>query len=221
MKKTAIYFDLDGTLTDPKPGIIKCYQYALQKLGLTVPDMDDLVWVIGPPLWDSFAQMVPKDMIPEAVSLYRERFFVVGYKENQVYEGIPDLLRELQAAGYALFTASSKPHISVEKILIHFGLRDYFTHCYGSEMDGARSDKAELLAYALAHSSVKPKEALMVGDRKFDIIGARHHDITSIGVTYGYGGAAELKAAKAHHIVETVPALAAKVKHLMVQDQKE
>lgn len=214
-----ILFDLDGTLTDPKVGITTCVQYALASFGVEEPSLDKLTPFIGPPLKDSFKEFYgfDDDQAEAAVAKYRERFKDTGIFENQVYKGIPEMLKKLKAAGKKLAVASSKPTVFVERILEHFSIRRYFDVVVGSELDGTRTDKAEVIEEALGqlYSSRKEGEALfavkrntlMVGDRKFDVEGAKKEGVTSVAVTYGYGSMEELKAAKADYIVRSVEEL--------------
>jgi phosphoglycolate phosphatase len=199
MKKTA-FFDLDGTLTDPKEGITKCIQYALEKMDADVPENDDLTWCIGPPLLHSFELLVGKDRAGSAVNLYRERFSDIGWQENLLYPGVRKTLEQLSGAGWRLFVATSKPHIYARKIIRHFQLSSYFETVYGAELDGTRSDKSELLKYAISDSQAKGT-LTMIGDRKHDVIGALANQMTVIGVTYGYGSLQELHQAGATRIV--------------------
>ncbi|MES1149858.1 MAG: HAD family hydrolase [Bradyrhizobium guangdongense] len=203
-----IYFDLDGTLTDPKPGITRSIQYALKKLDQPVPTEDELTWCIGPPLRASFVRLLGGDHSADhAVSFYRERFSDVGLYENGVYDGIGDVLTKLCTSGHRLFVATSKPHVFAERIIDHFGLRRYFVRVFGSELDGTRVDKGDLLAYALDEEKVDPRSAVMIGDRSHDVVGARKNGMTAIGVLYGYGSEVELRDAGAHHICAAHPEL--------------
>jgi phosphoglycolate phosphatase len=197
----AIFFDLDGTLTDPKPGITRSIQYALQKLDHpAIPTEDELTWCIGPPLRASFVRMIGDHAADRAVALYRERFSDVGLYENGVYDGIGDVLTTLCTAGHRLFVATSKPHVFAERIIDHFGLRHHFERVFGSELDGTRVDKSHLLEYALREVSVDPARTLMIGDRSHDIIGAKNNGMKGIGVLYGYGSRNELLDAGAQHV---------------------
>ena len=147
----AVFFDLDGTLTDPKPGITQCIAHAMTKLGRTAPEPDSLRWCIGPPLRGSFARLLDTDddaMLDRAIALYRERFGTVGLFENALYPGIADAIETVRAGGLATFVATSKPHVFATRIVAHFGLAPLFDHVYGSELDGTRVDKGELLAHA-------------------------------------------------------------------------
>jgi phosphoglycolate phosphatase len=205
----AIYFDLDGTLTDPKPGITRSIQYALQKLGHhTVPTEDELTWCIGPPLRASFAKILgAEDHADRAVSLYRERFSDVGLYENGVYDGIGDVLTTLSQSGQRLFVATSKPHVFATRIVEHFGLRHHFEQVFGSELDGTRVDKSDLLQYALKIAAVDPAKTVMIGDRSHDMVGAGNNGMKRIGVLYGYGSKDELIGAGAQQVCATPPAI--------------
>jgi phosphoglycolate phosphatase len=209
MDLDAIYFDLDGTLTDPKPGITRSIQYALQKLDHpTMPTEDELTWCIGPPLRASFVRLLGAETSADlAVSYYRERFSDVGLYENGVYDGIGEVLTKLCASGHRLFVATSKPHVFAERIIDHFGLRDHFERVFGSELDGTRVDKSHLLEYALKQASVDPARTLMVGDRSHDMVGAKNNGMKGIGVLYGYGTRDELLDAGAHHVCATPGAI--------------
>lgn len=204
----AIFFDLDGTLTDPKPGITRSIQYALEKLGQqTIPTEDELTWCIGPPLRASFVKLLGEASADLAVSLYRERFSDIGLYENAVYAGVEDVLTALRQSGHRLFVATSKAHVFADRIIDHFDLRRHFERVFGAELDGTRADKSDLLAYALKTTSVDPSRAVMIGDRSHDMIGARNNGIKGIGVLYGYGSAQELTAAGASHLCATPNAI--------------
>ena len=204
----AIFFDLDGTLTDPKPGITRSIQYALDRLGQpTIPTEDELTWCIGPPLRASFVKLLGEASADLAVSLYRERFSDIGLYENAVYAGVEDVLTALRQSGHRLFVATSKAHVFADRIIDHFDLRRHFERVFGAELDGTRADKSDLLAYALKTTSVDPSRAVMIGDRSHDMIGARNNGIKGIGVLYGYGSAQELTAAGASHLCATPNAI--------------
>jgi phosphoglycolate phosphatase len=200
----AIFFDLDGTLTDPKPGITRSIQYALDKLGQqTIPTEDQLTWCIGPPLRASFVKMLGEASADLAVAHYRERFSDVGLYENAVYAGVGDVLTTLRQSGRRLFVATSKAHVFADRIIDHFDLRRHFERVFGAELDGTRADKSDLLAYALKTTSVDSSHAIMIGDRSHDMIGARNNGMQGIGVLYGYGSEQELIAAGASHLCAT------------------
>ncbi|WGS22298.1 MULTISPECIES: HAD family hydrolase [unclassified Bradyrhizobium] len=197
----AIFFDLDGTLTDPKPGITGSIQYALRKLGHPVPSQDELTWCIGPPLRGSFVTLLGgEELADHAVALYRERFGDVGLFENAVYPDIAQVLAALRQGPRRMFVATSKPHMFATRIIAHFGLSGYFDQVFGSELDGTRVNKVELLAYALEQTGADPARAVMIGDRSHDVIGANKNGIRAVGVTYGYGTAKELVEAGASHL---------------------
>jgi len=205
----AIFFDLDGTLTDPKPGITRSIRYALQKLDHpAIPSEDELTWCIGPPLRASFVRLLGAETSADhAVSLYRERFSDVGLFENAIYDGIDDVLTALGNSGHRLFVATSKPHVFADRIIDHFGLRDHFEHVFGAELDGTRSDKSHLLEYALKQAAVDPAKTLMIGDRSHDMVGAKNNGMKAIGVLYGYGSKDELIGAGASHVCATPAAI--------------
>jgi phosphoglycolate phosphatase len=201
---TTIYFDLDGTLTDPKLGITRSIQYALSKLDRPPPPEDELTWCIGPPLRTSLRKLLgTDDLAGEALSLYRERFADIGIFENEIYPGIENTLSVLAKSGRRLFVATSKPSVYAERIIDHFKLTTYFERVFGSELDGRRSDKTDLLGYALQVMRIDPSQAIMVGDRSYDMIGAKNNRMTAVGVLYGYGSKEELVAAGAHHVCTT------------------
>lgn len=207
MAKT-ILFDLDGTLTDSKEGITKCVQYALAKYGIDEPDLSKLESFIGPPLKIHMLERYPhlsEDEANQAVAWYRERYRSVGLFENRVYEGIPELLERLQKAGYTLILATSKPEVYTIRILEHFELKRFFTIIVGSELDGRRGEKDEVIQEALRLGG--NPEAIMVGDRKYDMWGAKKHGLRAVGVLYGYGSREELEAAGADEIAESVAEL--------------
>lgn len=205
----AIYFDLDGTLTDPKPGITRSIQYALQKLDRPViPTEDELTWCIGPPLRTSFVRLLGGDHSADrAVSFYRERFSDIGLYENRVYDGIGDVLTALCASGHRLFVATSKAHVFADRIIDHFDLRSHFERVFGAELDGTRVEKSHLLEYALKEASADPAKTLMIGDRSHDMIGAKNNGMKGIGVLYGYGSRDELIEAGALHVCVTPKAI--------------
>lgn len=211
--KKYLLFDLDGTLTDPKQGITGCVQYALKTFGIEEPDLDKLESFIGPPLKDSFMQFyhMSEEQAQEAIVRYRERFQEIGLFENEVYRGIPEMLKTLQAKGMILAVASSKPTVYVERILEHFKIRSYFQVVVGSELDGRRTAKDEVVQEALhqlfGEKPVCREQIYMIGDRRFDVEGAKALGVESVGVTYGYGGMEELKEARADYIVRSVEEL--------------
>ncbi len=202
---TTILFDLDGTLTDPEEGITRSFQYALHHFGIEEKDPARLREIIGPPLLESFTKQYGFSQIDAllAVDVYREYFTQTGIYENRLYPGVEEMLRTLQQAGKRLMVATSKPTVFANRILEHFNIRQYFTFVAGSELNGNRSAKAEVIQWALAHSGTNPKRAVMVGDRKHDIMGAVETNVDTIAVLYGYGSREELEEAGAAYFAET------------------
>lgn len=207
---TIVLFDLDGTLTDPKIGITTCVQYALQKMGIEEPDLDKLIPFIGPPLTYSFKEFyhMTAEQAEQAIDYYRERFSTIGLYENAVFPGIPELLEELRQQGKTLIVATSKPTIYSVKILEYFKLESYFQSVVGSNLDGTRVEKHEVIEYVLAElSEYDRSQIIMVGDRMHDIQGAKRNGIDVVGVAYGYGSREELEQAEPNYIVDTVAEL--------------
>ena len=205
----SILFDLDGTLTDPKDGIINSVQYALNKMGIAEPEREKLVKFIGPPLAESFQkyfQLQPTEAW-KAVQYYREYFTEKGMFENFVYPGIPQLLQELRQRGKRLIVATSKPTIFSEQILHHFKLLDLFEKVIGSNLDGTRVAKTEVIQHVFAVCPIEKQYTVMIGDREHDLIGARGNEIDSIAVTYGYGSRTELENGHPTAIVNSVTEL--------------
>ncbi len=207
--KQYILFDLDGTLTDPMIGITSSVQYALASFGIEERNLRTLIPFIGPPLKESFMKYygLSDEQGDQAVEKYREYFGPKGIFENEVYPGIADMLCKLRDRGYTLILATSKPWVYAKQILSHFDLDGYISYVSGSELSGERTDKAEVIAHALELAGAKPEEAVMVGDREHDIIGAKKCAVTSVGVIYGYGGRDELERAGADKIVSSVEEL--------------
>ena len=202
-----ILFDLDGTLTDPGSGITNSVAYALKKYNIEVEDKTTLYKFIGPPLADSFIKYYgfSKEDAAQAIEYYREYYRSVGIYENEVYNGIEELLKNLQNKNKQLIVATSKPEIFAKEVLKHFGLDKYFLYIAGGNLDGTRTVKAEVIEYALCENGITDKsKAVMVGDREHDIIGAKANGIDSIGVLFGYGDRNELEAADATYIAKTV-----------------
>lgn len=210
-----VLFDLDGTLSDPKVGICTSVQYAVTKMGMEAPDIDELESFIGPPLRDSFMEyfkMSPEEA-EQAITYYRERFSTVGKFENELYPGIYELLRDLRKKGRVVAIASSKPTVFVEDILKHFEIRDFFDVVVGSELDGSRDKKEDVLNETLNQmfkdTEIEYDDVVMIGDRKYDIEAALKLGVRNIGVAYGYGSREELDNAGADKIVNTVAGLRA------------
>ena len=221
--KNYLLFDLDGTLTDPKEGICTCVQYALASFGIEEPNLDKLEPFIGPPLKDSFMEFyqMSEEQAEQAVEKYRERFREKGIFENKLYQGIPRMLRTLNAKGMTLAVASSKPTVFVQQILEHFKIAKYFKVIMGSELDGTRGTKEEVVQAALrelfGNKPIEWDKVYMIGDRRFDVEGAHAVRVESVGVTYGYGSMEELKAAKSDYIVRSV----AELEHFLLRGADE
>ena len=206
MKKTVL-FDLDGTLTDSGEGIINCATLALRHFGLPIPPYEDMRTFVGPPLHDSFVRFgVPADQTDEAIQVYRSRYIPTGMFENTPYPGIRELLEKLQAEGYTLYVATSKPEEMSVTILNRFDLAKYFHRICGASIDSSRSTKDAVIAYLLESSGAKA-DMVMVGDTKYDILGAKAHGIPAIGVGWGYGKVEEMVEAGAVGIAGTMEEL--------------
>lgn len=195
-----VLIDLDGTLTDPKVGITTSTRYGLNKIGHPIADDVNIDWIIGPPLKASLAKIlnvsIYDDLAEQALLGYRERFAVTGLFENLVYPSVAETLKALNERGYTLYVATAKPTIYAKQILEHFNLAQYFKVIYGSELTGERTNKAELIAYILEQEKLKAEHCLMIGDREYDILGARKNGIETIAVEYGYGSNDELNEAE-------------------------
>lgn len=207
----AIFFDLDGTLTESGEGITKSVQYALEKIGKPEEDLEKLKVFVGPPLMEQFMKYAGVDEATgrKAVEFYRERYEVKGIYENHPYEGVAEMLQELKRKGYILAVASSKPEYYVMQILDYFKLSSYFDVVVGSEMNGARTSKSEVIEEALKRINMSDKrnEVLMVGDKEHDVLGARAAGLDCVAVAYGYGTQEELTEANPLKIVDSVDEL--------------
>lgn len=195
-KYKIILFDLDGTLSDPKIGITKSVQYGLSKMGIIEENVDDLEHFIGPPLEASFMEgyQMTQTEARQTIAFYRERFTEKGMFENELYDGIIPLLESLKVQQLTLVIATSKPTVFAEEIAAHFGIASYFDHIIGSNLDGTRIEKGDIIQHIVDLYKDNPLEDfIMIGDRKYDIIGANKVGIDSIGVTYGYGSEMELQ----------------------------
>lgn len=200
-----ILFDLDGTLTDPQEGIINSVQYALKRFGI-VKQNEELLYFIGPPLHKSFEAIFgTEEKAFEAVHIYREYYSVKGIFENKLYDGIHELLEELNKNNKILHVATSKPTKFAVQILHHFNIHHHFKIIMGSNMDGSRTEKHEVIQEILNQlPGTSIENLVMIGDRKYDVIGAQYHNIDSISVAFGYGTMEELKNAEPTYIVEKV-----------------
>ena len=201
----AILFDLDGTLTDSEPGIVNSARYALERFGLTA-EPAVLRSFIGPPLYDSFhgAMGLSDADARRAVDFYREYFRDRGIFENAPYPGIPAMLEDLHRAGLRLVIATSKPEVFARQIADHFGLSPFLTAVCGADLEGLRSEKPDVIRYALRETRTSPATAVMIGDRRYDILGAHAAGLPAIGVLYGYGSRDELVSAGADALAPTV-----------------
>lgn len=212
MEKTFL-FDLDGTLTDSGEGIINSVIPALEHFGLPVPPREELRVFVGPPLSDSFRRFgVPADRTDEAIQVYRKRYVPIGIFENTPYPGIAELLQALRAGEHRLYVATSKPETMAVQVLERFHLAPYFHRICGATLDTSRSTKEAVIAYLLAENG-RADNMVMVGDTKFDVIGAKAHGIPTIGVSWGYGTVSELEEAGAAAIVHSPQELLELVKH--------
>lgn len=192
----AILFDLDGTLTDSGEGIMKSVQYALEKIGKPEPDLNKLRVFVGPPLYKEFMEYagIDEETAQQAVAYYRERYTPIGVYENSLYNGIREMLEGLKARGYRLGVASSKPEHFVLIVLDYFKIREYFDVIVGSELSGARTNKAEVVEEALRQLGLENHrdQVVMVGDKEHDVFGAREAGLECVSVSYGYGTMEEL-----------------------------
>jgi phosphoglycolate phosphatase len=207
-----VLFDLDGTLTDPREGIVACFKHALAGAGCACPTDAELERFIGPPLHETLGLLVGTDDLARfdlALSLFRDRFSAAGIYENTVYPEIPSALASLRALGAVLFVATSKPQIYAERIIQHFGLERHFKAIYGSELVGTRAGKADLIGHVLQSESLTASDTFMVGDRAQDVFGAKVNRVRAIGALWGYGTREELLEAGASVLVERPAMLAA------------
>jgi len=208
----AVLFDLDGTLTDPRPGITRSIAYALERMGLAPPPLEELEFAIGPPLRASLAQLLGRDdaaSVEQALAHYRERFADVGLFENEPYDGVAETLATVRASGAAMIVCTSKPLVYARRIVEHFGLHVHFDAVHGCELDGTREDKRDLMEYLLPLHGFAAADAAMIGDRGVDMRAARHHGMHAIGALWGYGTAAELREHGAHELCESARSLPA------------
>ncbi|MFA9398483.1 MAG: HAD family hydrolase [Clostridiaceae bacterium] len=206
MKYKYILFDLDGTLTDSKEGIINAIEYSLNKFQIKVENIDSLSRFIGPPLVYSFMEYYGFDEKKAnlAVKFFRDYYKEKGLYENKVYSGVKDVLENLKSQGFNLFVATSKPTVYAEKILKKFEMDKYFEEVVGSLLDGSRDEKSKVINYLIKKHKLDPKKILMIGDREHDVLGAGENNIDCVGVTYGYGSYEELKKVGATYIVSNV-----------------
>jgi phosphoglycolate phosphatase len=198
----AIFLDLEGTLTDSGEGILKSIAYALGEMGL--PELvGDNSWILGPPLWESFAQLeITQNDLDHAVALYHARYTKIGYLENRLYDGILQQLSDLQTAGYSLYLATTKPHSYATKITTHFGISTYLADKFSPEHNGTRSEKTTLLVYGLAVVNIPTSQTIMVGDRSYDTVRAQANGMKVLGAVYGFGTWDELRTSGVNELIE-------------------
>jgi phosphoglycolate phosphatase len=199
-----VFFDLDGTLIDPRVGIVACLQYALDAIGTPVPEAASLERFIGPPLASTFGELLgaeDRERIDRAIAAYRVRFGATGLFESRVYDGVRDMLGALRATDRSLWVVTAKPTVYSVRIVEHHGLRAYFRNVHGSELNGDRSDKGALIGHVLETEQLSPRDVVMVGDRVHDVLGARANGVTSIAVRWGYGSLDELTTGRPDIIV--------------------
>jgi phosphoglycolate phosphatase len=211
-RRMHILFDLDGTLVDSRPGIFNSIQYSLKHHELPVPAAEDLLWCIGPPILESFAKLVGPDsphLFEPAVEKYRERYSATGIFECEVFPEIVETLAELQRQRHTMHVATSKAEVYAKRIITHFEMDRFFASVNGSELDGTRANKAELIAHILEQQGISREEVVMIGDREHDMIGAVKNSVPAIGALWGYGTGKEL--------MESGATLCSRVPHLLVE----
>jgi phosphoglycolate phosphatase len=221
----AVLFDLDGTLTDSRPGILRSTREAIRRLNEAtgeshpIPEESALNFMIGPPLRESFTKLVGAERAEMMLGFYRERYLPIGMFENKVYDGVPEALEALRGDGYRLYVATSKNEVDAGRVLEHFGLAKFFIRVYGSQADGGRAVKAELISYVLKSETIEadPERVAMIGDRKYDVLGAKAVGVSALGALWGYGDRAELGDAGADAIIETPRGIPATVERILAR----
>lgn len=199
-----LLFDLDGTLTDSTEGIVRCLEYALERMGFDIPE--DKNKFLGPPLYRSFAEFcgMNEEQVNEAVRIFRERYSTVGLFENRVYEGVPEMLKRLRDGGKRIMVATSKPEVYAVRIFDRFGLSQFFEIVGGANINGTRNDKDEVIEYVLEKAGISDRSSvLMIGDRRQDVDGAHKTGLKCMGILWGFGSIEELTEAGADFIAET------------------
>jgi phosphoglycolate phosphatase len=207
-----VLLDLDGTLSDPKAGIVACFRYAFERLGRPPPEPAVVAPWIGPPLRLIFSHLLQtedRDLVERAVALYRERYAETGWREAKVYPGVPEGLQALKAQGWSLLVVTSKAQVFAERIVQHFGFADAIARVYGAELGGRFDDKRELMRHVLVETRLLPENAVMVGDRKEDVLAAGASGVPAVGVLYGYGSREELLSAGAATVCSSLSAVCA------------
>lgn len=209
---THVLLDLDGTLTDPREGITRCVQYALERLGEPVPEASELLWCIGPPLSESFSRLLSSaggELVGRAIDLYRERYTTTGIYENVPYPGIDRVLGRIRETGRSLLLATSKPTVFAARVLEQFDLSRHFLGVHGSHLDGRLTSKVELVRHIITVRGLNPEHLMMVGDRRHDVDGGRLNGTSTAAVTYGYGSREELEGAHPDHFFDSPDEIAA------------
>ena len=199
-----LLFDLDGTLTDSTEGIVRCLEYALERMGFDIPE--DTNKFLGPPLYRSFAEFcgMNEEQVNEAVRIFRERYSTVGLFENRVYDGVPEMLKRLRDGGKRIMVATSKPEVYAMRIFDRFGLSQFFEIVGGANINGTRNDKDEVIEYVLEKAGISDRSSvLMIGDRRQDVLGAHKTGLKCMGILWGFGSIEELTEAGADFIAET------------------
>jgi phosphoglycolate phosphatase len=210
MNQMQLFFDLDGTLTDSRPGILACMRHALSLVGREIPSDDALSRFIGPPTHVAFRELLRSEdpeLNARTIAFYRERYAQLGLFESSVYAGVSAGLEALREANHRLFVVTSKPRVFANTIIDHFDLRQYFSQVYGSELSGERSNKGELIAHVLQSEGILPANVWMIGDRLHDVLGAKANGVRVAGVLWGYGSREELSEAGADRLFQTMPEL--------------
>jgi len=210
MSQMQLFFDLDGTLTDSRPGILASMRHALTILGREIPTDEALSRFIGPPTHEAFRELLQSndpELNAHTIGIYRERYAKLGLFESSVYPGVAEGLKALREANFRLFVVTSKPQVFANTIIDHFELRPYFSQVYGSELSGERSNKGELIAHVLQTEGISPPGAWMIGDRLHDVVGAKQNGVRVAGVLWGYGSRQELSEAGADRLFQTMPEL--------------
>lgn len=211
-----VLLDLDGTLIDPKPGIIGSIQYALRQMGVEPPAASELTWAIGPALRATFGRLLGEERAEAAVAHYRKHYADGAMYDAEVYPGIPAALGHLREAGHRLLVVTAKPHVFARPIVERLGLAPSMAGLYGPELDGTRDDKADLMGHVLRSEGISPNGAVMVGDRRFDLVAAHANGLRAIGVTWGYGSLDELNEAGAEALCDApadLPAAVERIQH--------
>jgi phosphoglycolate phosphatase len=219
-----LFFDLDGTLTDPREGITRCIAYALENMGRQPPPLASLERYIGPSLFVSFRELLgteDEEPVRAAVALYRERYTETGLYENRVHDGIMAALDEFRSAGRRMLVVTTKPTVFARRVVGHFGLASYFSDVVGAHLDGSRSDKAELIGHALSTHALDAAASVMIGDRRDDVVGARLTGVGSVGVLWGFGSRSELTEAGADVLCDRPGGLRGCVARAMPRPQEE